>query len=169
MRRDPSYLMRHGFEVIDKHGKLVSASLVNRASLISGQVAIRQKPGGENALGLIKFEFPNRYGVYMHGTPENQLFIQSRRDFSHGCIRVENPEMLAQWILSDDPKWTLPTIRSAMNGQKSFRVNLKKPVPVLIVYGTAVVMEDGEVHFLDDIYKQDLTLEKALRRTQVLH
>ncbi|HWF90643.1 MAG TPA: L,D-transpeptidase family protein [Terriglobales bacterium] len=169
VQHDSSYLKRHGFEVVDKRGALVAARLVDRASLSSGKVSIRQRPGGENALGLIKFEFPNRYGVYMHGTPETQLFIQSRRDFSHGCIRVENPELLAQWILSDNPKWTLNTILSAMNGQQSFRVNLQKPIPVLIVYGTAVVMEDGEVHFLDDIYKQDLKLEKALQSTRDIH
>jgi murein L,D-transpeptidase YcbB/YkuD len=98
----------------------------------------------------------------MHGTPAMELFSRSRRDFSHGCIRVEDPVALASWLLNDQPEWAPDRIRAAMRGEKTFRVDLARPVPVLIVYGTAVVMEDGEVHFFRDIYRQDEALERAL-------
>ncbi len=98
----------------------------------------------------------------MHGTPAMELFSRSRRDFSHGCIRVEDPVALAAWLLRDKPEWTADHIRAATLGDETFRVDLERPVPVLIVYGTAVVMEDGEVHFFRDIYGQDATLEQAL-------
>ena len=98
----------------------------------------------------------------MHGTPATELFSRSRRDFSHGCIRVEDPVALAAWVLRDKPEWTTEHIRSAMYGNETIRVNLDKPIPVLIVYGTAVVMEDGEVRFFDDIYGHDAALERVL-------
>ena len=115
-----------------------------------------------NALGLLKFDFPNQHDVYMHGTPAMELFSRSRRDFSHGCIRVEDPVALAAWLLRDKLEWTPDYIRAVTLGDETFRVDLERPVPVLIVYGTAVVMEDGEVHFFRDIYRQDATLEQAL-------
>jgi murein L,D-transpeptidase YcbB/YkuD len=98
----------------------------------------------------------------MHGTPAQQLFSRSRRDFSHGCIRVEDPVALAAWLLRDDPQWTREHIIDAMNGDETIQVNLKNPVPVLILYSTAVVQEDGEVQFFQDIYGYDAALELAL-------
>jgi murein L,D-transpeptidase YcbB/YkuD len=98
----------------------------------------------------------------MHGTPSTELFSKSRRDFSHGCIRVEDPVLLATWILRDQPEWTAENIRSAMYGESTIRVALLKPIPVLIVYGTAVVMEDGQVRFFEDIYGEDDSLERTL-------
>ena len=98
----------------------------------------------------------------MHGTPATELFSRSRRDFSHGCIRVEDPVALAQWILRDQPSWTEESIRAAMDGDKTLQVKLDRPIPVLILYSTAVVAEDGEVRFFDDIYGQDAALERAL-------
>jgi murein L,D-transpeptidase YcbB/YkuD len=125
-------------------------------------LGIRQRPGPDNALGLAKFDFPNQFDVYMHGTPSTELFSKSRRDFSHGCIRVEDPVSLSQWILRDRPEWTAENIRNAMYGETTVRVALLKPISVLIVYGTAVVMEDGEVRFFNDIYGHDAALERAL-------
>jgi murein L,D-transpeptidase YcbB/YkuD len=113
-------------------------------------------------LGLVKFLFPNEYNVYMHGTPATELFARSRRDFSHGCIRLERPEALAAWVLGDKPGWNSQRIGEAMHGERTIQVNLDKPVPVLIVYATAVVLENGEVHFFDDIYGHDAALEKVL-------
>ena len=159
---NPSYLVTHSYEIVDRNGNAVAATKAATQELLSGKLAIRQKPGPENALGLIKFDFPNAHDVYMHGTPATELFSRSRRDFSHGCIRVEDPIALAAWVLQGNPGWTLERIRSAMNGDKTVRVNLDRPIPVVIVYGTAVVMEDGEVRFFDDIYGLDAALERVL-------
>jgi murein L,D-transpeptidase YcbB/YkuD len=111
---------------------------------------------------MIKFVFPNNYDVYLHGTPERALFSRASRAFSHGCIRVEDPATLAAWVLKDDPSWTSERIRSAMNSNESLRVNLPTPIAVLVLYGTAIVEENGDVHFLQDIYGQDAKLARAL-------
>ena len=127
-----------------------------------GKLSFRQRPGPKNSLGLIKFEFPNEFDVYMHDTPATELFSQSRRDFSHGCIRLEKPADLAAWVLRDNPGWDIDHIRAAMNGTKTEEVKLAHPISVLIVYGTVIVSEDDVVHFYDDIYKHDAALEQAL-------
>jgi len=164
-RRDPDYLADHGFEVVDGSGNVVPSSPATDevvSGLRSGALSIRQLPGPKNALGLVKFMFPNQYNVYMHGTPEQELFKRSRRDFSHGCIRVEDPVALAAWVLRDKPEWTVDRIRATMNGDTTVQVNLDKPIPVLILYSTAVVEPDGEVRFFDDIYGYDASLASAL-------
>ena len=99
----------------------------------------------------------------MHGTPATALFAKSRRDFSHGCIRLEDPVAFAQWVLADKPEWTREKMTDAMNGDHTLRVKIEEPIPVLILYSTAVVMEDGEVRFYEDIYEHDSPLERALR------
>lgn len=107
--------------------------------------------------------FPNRNNVYLHSTPSQLLFSKSRRDFSHGCIRVEKPAALATWLLRDDPQWTSERITAAMNGTtNNLEVILKNPIPILIVYTTVVALEDGQILFFDDIYGHDKTLENAL-------
>jgi murein L,D-transpeptidase YcbB/YkuD len=98
----------------------------------------------------------------MHGTPATQLFARSRRDFSHGCIRVENPLALAEWVLRNNPEWTKDRIVAAMNGSETIQVNLTHPIPVLILYSTAVVEPDGQIHFFDDIYGYDAELRQVL-------
>lgn len=165
IRKDPDYLEKHGFELINRKGRIMAADVKDSAvlaSLRSGEFEIRQKPGPGNALGMIKFVFPNNYDVYLHGTPERALFSRANRAFSHGCIRVEDPATLAAWVLKDDPSWTSERIRSAMNANESLRVNLPKPIAVLVLYGTAIVEENGDVHFLQDIYGQDAKLVRAL-------
>jgi L,D-transpeptidase YcbB len=165
IRRDPSYLADHGFEVTTSSGEVVTDGVVSDdilSQLRSGSLTIRQKPGPKNALGLVKFIFPNHYNVYLHSTPEPELFLKARRDFSHGCIRVQNPEGLAAWVLRDKPEWTEDKIRAAMNGDQTIQVNLDKPIPVLILYSTAVVEPNGEARFFRDIYNQDSDLDKAL-------
>jgi len=132
--------------------------------LRAGTLFVRQKPGPKNSLGLVKFIFPNNYDVYMHDTPSTELFAKSRRDFSHGCVRLERPADMAAWVLRDNSSWNMERIRAAMNGEKTEQVNLAHPIPVLIVYGTAVVPEDGQVHFYDDIYGHDAALEKVLEK-----
>ena len=167
LEKDPDYLLRHSYEVVDSRGAAVSKGFLSegvKEQLYSGKLAIRQRPGTDNSLGLIKFDMPNGYDVYMHGTPARQLFSRSRRDFSHGCIRVEDPVTLAAWALRDDPEWGTDRIVAAMNGHRTFRVDLAKPIPVLILYNTAIVTESGEVNFFDDIYGDDAVLEQALAR-----
>jgi murein L,D-transpeptidase YcbB/YkuD len=123
--------------------------------LRSGQLGIRKRPGGDNALGLVKFGFSNQSEMYMHGKPSSE-----RRGFNHGCIRVEDPISLAQLVLRDQTQWTAKHIADAMHGETTIRVSLVKPVSVLIVYGTAVVMEDGQVHFYRDLFGYDAELER---------
>ena len=134
------------------------------SQLRTGKLFIRQKPGPKNALGLVKFLFPNSYNVYMHDTPATEFFAKSRRDFSHGCIRLERPADLAAWVLRDNPGWNPDRIRAAMNGNEPQQVNLAHPIPVLILYATVIVLEDGLVHFYDDIYGHDADLEKVLAK-----
>jgi L,D-transpeptidase YcbB len=165
IEKDSSYLTENSYEIVDARGDVVSEGEVSEElieKLRSGKLAIRQKPGPENALGLIKFESPNQYDVYMHDTPAKDLFSRSRRDFSHGCIRVEDPVGLAVWALKDQPEWTREHILAAMNGEETKRVDIRTPIPVLILYGTAVAIENGEVEFYDDIYGYDAELERAL-------
>ena len=165
IRKDPRYLMDNDYEIVDRSETIVSEGIVNpeiESQLRTGELRVRQKPGPKNALGLIKFDIPGSYDVYLHSTPAPELFSKSRRDFSHGCIRVEKPVALADWVFQGMPAWTEERIRAAINGDQTFGVKLDRPVPVLIVYGTAVVMENGEVHFLDDIYRYDADLERAL-------
>jgi L,D-transpeptidase YcbB len=165
IKKNSSYLTENSYEIVDGRGDVISEGAVSDElieKLRLGKLAIRQRPGPDNALGLIKFEFPNEYDVYMHDTPAKRLFSKSRRDFSHGCIRVEDPVSLAAWALKDQPEWTRENIRAAMNGEETMRVDIKTPIPVLILYGTAVAMENGEVEFYDDIYGYDADLERAL-------
>jgi murein L,D-transpeptidase YcbB/YkuD len=165
LAKDPAYLARNDYEIVDSRRRVVSRDAVTPDmldQLRAGQLFIRQIPGEKNALGFIKFLFPNPYDVYLHGTPAKALFLKSRRDFSHGCIRVEKPEELALWVLTGVPGWDLDRIRAAENGADSFRVNLDRPIPVLIVYGTAVVRPNGQVQFFDDIYGYDAALARLL-------
>lgn len=165
LKKNPTYLIHNSYEVVDARGNVVSEGTTDEdilEKLQSGQLAVRQKPGPDNALGLVKFNFPNPYDIYMHDTPAKNLFSRSRRDFSHGCIRVEDPVMLASWVLRDDPEWTPEKIRAAMNGEETIQVEIKNPIPVLILYGTAIAQKNGEVEFYNDIYGYDAELEQAL-------
>lgn len=165
LESDPGYLARNGYEIVSDSGKSlgssVNADVIRRIKTVD--LRVRQKPGPSNALGLVKFLFPNDNNVYLHSTPSQSLFARSRRDFSHGCIRVEDPAELAAWVLREYPQWPAEKIKAAMNGTKDdIYVTLKQPIPVLILYATAVVHEDGAVHFYEDIYGHDATLENAL-------
>jgi L,D-transpeptidase YcbB len=168
LQKNSGYLAAKNFEVTDQSGRIVTSGAVSDdvlAQLRSGKLLVRQRPGPTNSLGLVKFMFPNEHNVYLHSTPAQQLFSQSRRDFSHGCIRVEKPAELAAWLLQDQPKWTLNAVKAAMqSGPDNQQVNLNRPVPVVIIYLTAVVEEDGEVFFFDDIYGHDRALNAVLAK-----
>lgn len=164
VRKDPSYLARHGFEVLGAGNRVLGseATPVVLARLERGRLELRQRPGPENAMGLVKFIFPNNHQVYLHGTPHSELFRRPRRDFSAGCIRVEDPAALAAWALRDQPEWTLPRIDEAMEAEGTSRAFLRTPVTVVIFYTTVVVRPGGAIYFYDDIYKHDAEMKMAL-------
>ena len=164
-RRDPSYLERQNMEIVasgDEGAPALSASPENLDSVAAGRLFVRQKPGEKNSLGLAKFIFPNSENVYMHGTPAQSLFSRARRDFSHGCIRVEDAARLAEWVLRKNPEWTRERIDAAMRGDRPTQVNLKEKLTVFLFYDTAYVDSKGVVYFADDYYGHDALLEKAL-------
>ena len=167
-QRDRGYIARKRYEVTTYDGKVVTSGDISDevlAQLRAGKLMVRQKPGPANALGLVKLIFPNEHNVYLHSTPSTALFSRSRRDFSHGCIRVEKAAELAAWALRNNPGWTLERVQQAMqSGKDDVTVSLAKRVPVFIVYGTALAYENGEVHFSDDIYGHDATLAVALAK-----
>jgi murein L,D-transpeptidase YcbB/YkuD len=166
--KDPEYIQKNNYEVATYSGQVVTDGVVSEdvlAQLRAGKLMVRQKPGPKNALGLIKFIFPNSNNVYLHSTPSQSLFARSRRDFSHGCIRVENPAALAEWVLRNNPGWTREKIDAAFKAQKEQQVNLTNTIPVLIVYGTAVVPESDTAEFFPDIYGFDAKLEKLIAET----
>ncbi len=165
VRKDRAYLVRNGYQVVDGSGKVVTSGPVEDdvlKRLRHSGLAIRQIPGPHNSLGLIKFVFPNRYDVYLHGTPAKDLLSRSRRDFSHGCIRVEDPAGLAAWVLRGNPEWTGERIRAAMRGRRTIQVAVNDPALVIVFYATAVVLETGEVRFFPDVYGLDVALQRVL-------
>lgn len=164
-RKNLAYIERHQMEIVSGYGNSAVVEPTNAENIeriARGTLRVRQKPGPNNSLGLIKFMLPNPYNVYLHGTPAQALFGESRRDFSHGCVRVSDPVALAQYVLRDSPEWTREKILSAMNGESPLTVNLKKPIRVFIVYGTVLANEQGRILFFDDIYGHDARLEQAL-------
>ncbi len=159
------YLAAHNFETVDNSGSVVNASAEQVEHF---NVNVREKPGPKNSLGLIKFMFPNEYDIYLHSTPQPELFERSRRDFSHGCVRVQKPADLAVWVLhrSQTPgDWDLNTVQDAMNnGPDNHQVNLKTSIPIVIFYLTANVGDDGSIDFFDDIYGYDKELDAVLAK-----
>jgi murein L,D-transpeptidase YcbB/YkuD len=164
---NPQYLARQRLEIVNGQGDaspVVAPTPANLELLAAGKLRLRQQPGEDNALGLVKFMFPNSYNVYLHSTPAHRLFQETVRAFSHGCIRVADPVALATLVLKDAPgDWTAQSVAAAMNGTKnSVRINLPQPIQVLILYGTALATEDGAVLFFEDLYGYDHRLERQL-------
>ena len=140
LRRDKNYLKKRNMELVGKGG---------------GFPVVRQKPGKRNALGKVKFLFPNSFEIYMHDTPDKGFFNRSQRDLSHGCIRLSDATKMANFLLRNKPEWTPEKILEAMNKGKEQYVSLKVHVPVIITYYTAWVDDKGGLHFADDIYGHD--------------
>jgi murein L,D-transpeptidase YcbB/YkuD len=161
--KDPDYLEEHNFEIVDRRRKTVEYTKALDKKLLHGDLMVRQDAGDDNSLGLVKFMFPNPYSIYLHSTPAVGLFSRTRRDFSHGCVRVEKPLALAAWILRDRAEWTPDKIDEAMNtGDDNKAVGLKQTIPVTIFYDTAYVEPDGTVDFTRDIYEYDKLLDETL-------
>ena len=164
-RRDPGYIARQQMEIVASGADDAAALPVtpeNIDKVLSGRLFVRQKPGPHNSLGLAKFIFPNSEDVYMHGTPAQSLFARARRDFSHGCIRLENPARFAEWVLRDQPEWTAERIQKAMQAERPTRVNLKEKLTVVLFYATVHVNSEDEAFFVEDIYGHDKALDAAL-------
>ena len=162
MESDPGYLSSHNFETVNSKGEEVPASV---SAVEHSTVMVREKPGPKNSLGLVKFMFPNPFNVYLHDTNAHYLFVRNRRDYSHGCVRVQDPPKLAEWLLRDNPKWDADSIQQTMNDDTILNKTVSlggKSVPVLLFYGTAY-MDDGEMHFYKDLYGYDEDLEKTLQ------
>ncbi len=158
-----AYAAKHNYEIVDATGRVQDVNEDTVARVRSGSLRVRQKPGTSNALGLVKFLFPNENNVYLHSTPQQSLFARARRDFSHGCVRVEDPAALAEWVLREKPEWTKDRIQAAFAGKRDdLYVNLAKPITVKITYQTVVAQADGTIHFYDDIYGHDAKLVAAL-------
>jgi murein L,D-transpeptidase YcbB/YkuD len=162
--KNPSFLSANHFQMVTTQGDVVDERLSEEilSQLRSGGLRLRQTPGPSNTLGLAKFVFPNDYQVYMHATSMPGLFARLRRDLSHGCIRVERAVDLAEWVLRDEPEWSHDRVLKAMHGSESIAVTLTRPIQVVTIYVTAVVLENGEVQFLNDIYGEDQALEQKL-------
>jgi L,D-transpeptidase YcbB len=159
--RDPGYLEKNNLEVV-RGSQVLDPWSIDWNN--PGRIQFRQRPGAHNALGQVKFLFPNQFDVYLHDTPADALFARVERDYSHGCVRVEKPYELAQWVLQDRPEWTPERIKAAMDAGKEQQVALKRHIPVYIVYETVWVEDDGTVDFRDDIYGHDARQEQLIPR-----
>jgi murein L,D-transpeptidase YcbB/YkuD len=144
---NPGYLESQNMEQIGMNGDLPD---------------IRQRPGPGNALGKVKFLFPNSFNIYFHDTPSKSLFEKDKRAFSHGCIRLAEPEKMANYVLRDQPEWTPERINAAMNAGTEKFVKVKDPIPVVITYYTAWVDDQGRLNFRDDIYAHDKKLAEKM-------
>jgi murein L,D-transpeptidase YcbB/YkuD len=158
---DPGYLARNDMELV-KGNRVVSPRSVSWAAVEAGNYTFRQRPGEKNALGHVKFLFPNQFDVYLHDTPTDSLFARTDRSFSHGCVRLEKPLELAEYVLRAQPEWTRERILSAMHSSSEKWVTLKEPLPVYILYMTVWVNPDGAVQFREDIYGHDQKQQKLL-------
>ena len=162
-RRDLAYLTRNAFEIVGANEQVMAMSHAALDAVSAGNARIRQRPGVLNALGSVKFIFPNEFNVYMHDTPAQELFGEARRDFSHGCIRLSRPAELAALLLREQAGWDSTRIAAAMHRPTPLQVSLTTPVPVHVVYATVVARDDGTVVFHDDIYGHDRRLRTLLQ------
>ncbi len=161
LEKNANYLSEKNYEAVNGQGQEQPVDL-HRIS--QGTVMVREKPGITNSLGLVKFMFPNSFNVYLHDTNQKYLFDRARRDYSHGCVRVQDPPKLAEWLLRDNAKWDAEAIGAAMSeeGDDNKSVGLSHPLPIVVFYGTAW-SEDGEIHFFNDLYDYDKALEDTLQ------
>ena len=150
--KDAAFLDRNNMDVVDTEGRRVDPATIDLED--PAAYRFRQRPGAGNSLGLVKFMFPNRFNIYLHDTPADSLFARETRSFSHGCVRVEQPDALAEYLLRDQPEWTRERIYEAMHAGEERRVDLEDPVPVYLGYWTAAAGPEG-VEFRRDVYGID--------------
>ena len=164
LKRNPYALARQNIRIFNSAGQPIDPGAINWSAVGAGNFnyQLRQDSGPRNALGGIKFMFPNPYNVYLHDTPSRELFSRNQRTYSSGCIRISNPVELAEYLLKHDPRWTRDAIKAASTSGKQRVVSLPQQVPVYLLYWTVWVDENGLAHFRDDIYKRDKPLVRAL-------
>ena len=164
VKKDPGYLQKKNIRVIDRNGKTVDAGAIDwsRYPAAGFPYMLRQDPGPKNALGRVKFMFPNKHAVYLHDTPHKSGFARAQRTFSSGCIRVEDPFAFARLLLDDQTDWDQSRIDRTLESLKTTRVNLTEPLTVMLLYWTAVVNNDGQVIFRKDVYDRDAAVLSAL-------
>ena len=163
VRKDPDYLSHRNMRVLDARGVSLDPSAIDWSAVSDRNFPylLRQDPGPKNALGRIKFMFPNPHSVYLHDTPSKSLFERPQRAFSSGCIRIEKPLALAELLL-DDPQWDRARIAREIGTGRTSILTLDRPLPVLLLYWTAEVGDDGRVYFREDLYQRDTRLLQAL-------
>jgi murein L,D-transpeptidase YcbB/YkuD len=167
IKKDPGYLDRQGFRIFENWEELapeIPSETIDWSSITPHDFSfkLRQDSGPRNALGRVKFMFPNKFAVYLHDTPSRHMFKRNRRDFSSGCIRVEGPIDLAAYVLRGDPEWTREEILAAIESGENRIVWLPEPIPVHVLYWTAWVDPQGALHFRRDVYDRDGPLDRAL-------
>jgi murein L,D-transpeptidase YcbB/YkuD len=162
LARDPGYLARNDMQAVSTAGQVLPDAGA-LAALRAGTARVRQRPGPKNALGAVKFAMPNPMNIYLHSTSAQALFARSRRDLSHGCIRVEDPAALARFVLADPVRWDAGAVAAALRPGRTVTVPLREPVPVVLFYATALTDRDGRALFADDVYGLDEQLVQALR------
>ena len=162
--KDPSYLDGKNIKVIDNKGRVIPSAKVDWNRYLNGgfPYMLRQDPGPNNALGRVKFIFPNKHFVFLHDTPSRSLFSRTKRTFSSGCIRLENPLEFAEVLLNDPDSWSLEKIEQLIESAETKTVHLDEPLPVFLLYWTAFVTFEGTVHFREDIYDRDDPILKDL-------
>lgn len=167
IRKDPKFFAKENMKVFKAgpNGEAVDPASVDWPSLSENNFPyrLRQEPGPRNPLGRIKFMFPNKHSVYLHDTSDPQLFRKERRGFSHGCIRIEKPMDMAEFVMRGSKEWSREKIAAVLKTKETTVANLPKPIPVHILYFTAWGNGDGTVHFLEDIYRRDERLDRALQ------
>ena len=165
LKKDPGYLQKKNMNVVDLKGKIIDASKINWSDMTAQKFPymIRQEPGPANALGRVKIMFPNKHLVYLHDTPSKSKFKKAERAFSSGCIRIENPFELVELLLKDSAKWNKDSFDEILATGKLKNVNLPEKVPVLLLYFTAQIDEDGQVFFYKDIYSRDEKISSGLK------
>ena len=158
----PNIVRNEILPAMKKNRNYLAKKNMEQTGTSNGLPVIRQKPGGNNALGKVKFIFPNSYNIYFHDTPAKSLFRKEKRAFSHGCIRLSSPRKLAEYLLRNQPEWTEEKITEAMNASKEKWVSLKEPIPVVITYFTSWISRDGLLNFREDVYGHDAKMAERL-------
>ncbi|MDP2410316.1 MAG: L,D-transpeptidase family protein [Pseudolabrys sp.] len=164
--RDPTYLDRIGYQVTNHRGQPVSSASVawDRVALNKASVEVRQPPGPRNALGRLKIEFPNRHAIYMHDTPQKSLFKQDKRAFSHGCVRLEQPALMAAALLGKPVGHVSARIAAGKNAVEP----VSRQIPVYLAYFTAWPDKDGKIVYFGDVYERDTYLTRAIEKTNAV-
>lgn len=164
LTRNPAYLAQNSMELVSASGQVLPAASGDAiARLRAGTARVRQRPGPRNVLGEVKFAMPNPMNIYLHSTSSKELFDRARCDLSHGCIRVEHPAELAQFVLADSLTWNAGSVAAAMRPGPTRTVTLAEPVTVVLFYATAITDRQGRALFSEDIYRRDQPLIRTLR------